>query len=45
MCCMAYSTFNTFSTINNISGSVNNSNSSSVFFKHVCHANPCADKK
>ena len=34
-----------FSTINSISISVNNSNSSSVFFKHACHANPGADKK
>ena len=29
----------------NISISVNNSNSTSAFFKHTCHANPGADKK
>ena len=34
-----------FSTINNISISVNNYNSTPVFFKQVCHANPGADKK
>ena len=34
-----------FSTINNKSTSAINSNSTSVFFKHACHANPGADKK
>ena len=34
-----------FSTINSISLSVNNSNSTFVFFKHAYHANPGADKK
>ena len=34
-----------FSITNNISGSVINSNSTSVSFKHACHANPGADKK
>ena len=34
-----------FSSINNISISVNNSNSTSGFFKQAYHANPCADKK
>ena len=33
-----------FSTINSISLSVNNSNSTFVFFKHAFHANPGADK-
>ena len=34
-----------FSTINNISTSVSNSNSTSVFFfRNACHANPGADK-
>ena len=33
-----------FSTVNNISRSVINSNSTSVFFKHACHANPGAGK-
>ena len=32
-----------FSTINNISISVNRSNSSLVFFKAACHANPGAE--
>ena len=45
MYCMACCTSNSFSTINSISISVNTSNSTSVFFKHVCHANPGADKK
>ena len=31
--------------INSIFISVNNSNFTSVFFKHACHANPGADKK
>ena len=34
-----------FSTITSISLSVNNSNSTSVFFRHACHANPGADRK
>ena len=34
-----------FSTINSMSISVNNSNSTFVFFKHSCHDNPVADKK
>ena len=34
-----------FSSINKISISVNNYNSSSVFFKHFCYANRGADKK
>ena len=34
-----------FSTINSISISVNHCNSTSVFFKQACHANPGADKK
>ena len=34
-----------FSTISSTSTSVNNSNSTSVFFKHSCHANPGAHKK
>ena len=33
------------STINSISISVNNSNSTFVFFKHACHANHGEDKK
>ena len=40
MYCMTY-----FSTINNKSVSVNNSNSTSIYFKHAFHANPGADKK
>ena len=44
MYCMACCTSNSFSTINSISISVNTSNSTSVFFKHVCHANPGAEK-
>ena len=35
----------TFSIINNISILLNNSNSTSSFFKNACHANPRADKK
>ena len=34
-----------FSYIINISLSVNNSNSTPVFFKHNCQANPGTDKK
>ena len=34
-----------FRTINSILIPVNNSNPTSVFFKHACHANPGADKK
>ena len=33
------------STINKISILVNNSNSTLVFFKQACHANPGAEKK
>ena len=33
------------SNIISISLSVNSSNSTPVFFKHACHANPGADKK
>ena len=40
MYCMTYS-----STINNKSISVNNSNSTSIYFKHVFHADPGAYKK
>ena len=34
-----------FSIINNIFISVNNSNFTSVFLKHACHANPGVDEK
>ena len=34
-----------FSTISNMSESVINSNSTSVFLRHACHANPGADKQ
>ena len=34
----------TFSTISSISISVSNSNSTSVFFKAACHANPGAER-
>ena len=33
------------SNVSSISGSVNNSNFTPVFFKHACHANAGADKK
>ena len=33
------------SNVSSISGSVNDSNSILVFFKHSCHANPGADGK
>ena len=42
---MTYSSSNPFSIINNMLTSVNNSNFTSVFFKHACHADPGADKK
>ena len=34
-----------FPIINNISILVNNSNSTFVFFKQACHANPASEKK
>ena len=34
-----------FSTISNILPSINNSNVTSVIFRHACNANPGADKK
>ena len=44
--CIAWHTqpLMSFSVINKISTSVNNSNSTPVFFKHACHANPGAEK-
>ena len=45
MYCMKIRPLIPFSTINNISISANNSNSTPVFFKQACHANPGADKK
>ena len=45
MYCLTYSTFDAFPAINNISLPVNNFNSTSVFFKHACHANHVADKE
>ena len=40
---MIYPPLILFSTINSISILVNNSNFTSVFFKHACHANAGAD--
>ena len=45
MYCMTYSTSNPFFTVNNVSISVNNSSSTSVFFNQAFHANSGADKK
>ena len=45
MYCMTYSPSNFLFSINNISVSVNNSNSTSAFLKYACHANPDADTK
>ena len=45
MYCLTNSASNSFSAINSVSIFVNNSNSTFVFFKHACHANPGADKK
>ena len=45
MYCMTYFTPDSLLyTINNMSGSVNNSNFTRIFFKHTCHTNPGADK-
>ena len=33
------------SNVSSISEFVNNSNSTPIFFKHACHANPVAEKK